>query len=90
MNTNFRPISAIAAEIRQVFQRDFPNKCRERFYGAVPYLDAMFSLNSIKDRFIEDSGYSVVAYFLSNVTTWRGEDAKRIKAELNAILKSEK
>lgn len=90
MNTNFRPISAIAAEIRQIFQRDFPNKWRERFYGAVPYLDAMFSLNSIKDRYIEDSGYSVVAYFLSNVTTWRGEDAKRIKAELNAILKSEK
>ena len=28
----------------------------------------------------------IVRYFLSNATTWRGEDARRIKAELKALL----
>jgi hypothetical protein len=35
-----------------------------------------------------DSGRSIVAYFLSNASTWRGETAKRIKLELNKMLKS--
>ena len=29
-----------------------------------------------------DSMASVVAYFLSNATGWRGDDARRLKAEL--------
>jgi hypothetical protein len=27
----------------------------------------------------------MVLYFLANATTWRGEDAKRIKAELKKL-----
>ena len=34
-----------------------------------------------------DDGGSIVLYFLSNATTWRGEDARRIKAELKSLLK---
>jgi len=29
----------------------------------------------------------IVRYFLSNATTWRGETARRIKAELKQMLK---
>jgi hypothetical protein len=47
----------------------------------------MFSLNKITDNYIMDSGSSVVAYFLSNASSWRGDDARRIKAELKAMLK---
>ena len=75
-----RPICAIAREIR----RDWPRP----YFGAVPYLDAMLSLDQITDDYGADSGRSVVLHFLSNATTWRGETARRIKAELNAILKA--
>jgi len=56
-------------------------------YGAKPYLEAMFSLDSIDDNYIMDSGKSIVAYFLSNATTWRGEVAKAVKKELKRRLK---
>jgi len=45
-------------------------------------------LDKITDNYIEDSGVSVVLYFLSNATTWRGDDARRIKKELNDLVKS--
>ena len=54
-------------------------------YAAKPYLDAMMQLNDINDRFYEDSAYSVVAYFLSNASAFRGDKAKALKAELKKI-----
>lgn len=72
-----RPISAIAREIIRVW----PNVN----YAAKPYLSAMRQLERITDDYGSDSGKSVVLYFLSNATTWKGEDARRIKKELKAI-----
>ena len=74
-----RSISAIAREIKQDWKKPY--------FGAVPYLNAMTTLDSIKDNYYLDSGESVVMYFLSNASTWRGANAKRIKAELKDILK---
>jgi hypothetical protein len=34
-----------------------------------------------------DTARSVVLYFLSNATTWRGPKAKEIKKELKAMMK---
>ena len=73
-----RPIKVIAQDIRANWPKVH--------YTAKPYLDAMSSLNSIDENYMFDSGKSVVNYFLSNARTWRGEDAKRIKAELKAML----
>lgn len=73
-------LSQLANEIRKDW--------RSVNFGAKPYLDAMRSLDSINDKFYEDSGRSIVAYFLSNATTWRGVVAKAIKLELNKRLKS--
>lgn len=73
-----RPVYEIADEIR----RDW----KKPYFGAVPYLDAMHSLNSVTDSYYHDSGKSVVLYFLSNATTWKGETARRVKAELKAHL----
>ena len=55
-------------------------------YAAKPYLDAMRSLGSIDDNFGYDDGRSIVLYFLSNASTWRGPTAKAIKAELKSML----
>jgi len=74
-----RLLSDIAYEIK----RDWKNV----YFGAVPYLDAMCSLDSVKDMYGCDSGKSIVAYFLGNAGTWRGETARKIKKELNSMIK---
>ena len=74
-----RDLKEIAKEIKQVWKKPY--------FGAVPYLDAMMKLDSINDSFGFDTGDSIVRYFLANATYWRGEDARRIKKELNDMLK---
>jgi hypothetical protein len=54
---------------------------------ARPYLDALLTLESINDNYYLDSADSVVRYFLANASTYRGEKAKALKAELKAMLK---
>lgn len=56
-------------------------------FGAVPYLKAMTELDSVDDNYHFDSGRSVVNYFLANAQTWRGDVARRVKAELKSMLK---
>lgn len=55
-------------------------------YAAKPYLAAMATLDSIRDRYMFDSGKSIVAYFLSNASSWRGSVAKEMKKELKRRL----
>lgn len=74
-----RPLCAIAEEISQTW----PNVN----YAAEPYLRAMRSLVRVSDSYGYEDGRSVVLYFLSNASTWRGDDARRIKAELKALVK---
>ena len=73
-----RPLYEIAREIRKAWTKVSPY--------AEPYLEAMQSLNTINDNYYLDSGKSVVLYFLSNASTWRGEDARRIKNELKQMV----
>ena len=52
-------------------------------FAAKPYLDAMSTIDTIKDEgFGFDMPNSTVIYFLSNATSWRGDTARSIKAEL--------
>ena len=74
-----RPLHTIASEIRADW--------KQPYFGAVPYLDAMQNLDTIEDKFFFDSARSVVLYFLSNASTWRGDTARRIKAELKTLAK---
>ena len=74
-----RPLYEIAREIKQDWTKVY--------FGAVPYLDAMSTLDSIEDNYIMDSGKSIVLYFLANAGTWRGDTARRVKAELKAMSK---
>lgn len=76
--TAARPLYEIAAEVR----RDWADP----YFGVVPYLQAMQALDTIDDWYGDDDARTVVAYFLSNASTWRGETARRIKAELKALM----
>tara|TARA_A100000172_G_C2977345_1_gene88142 strand:+ start:287 stop:535 length:249 start_codon:yes stop_codon:yes gene_type:complete len=79
MSSKHKPIHAIATEIK----RDW----KKPYFGAAPYLDAMQSLSKITDCYGLDDAKGIIAYFLSNAQTWRGDKAREIKAELKAMIK---
>jgi hypothetical protein len=56
-------------------------------YAAKPYLSAMRQLYSVDDKYGVDTGKSIVSYFLSNASGFRGEKAKELKAELKKMYK---
>lgn len=74
------------SEIATIISEDWKNI----YFGAKPYLDAMESIQNINDDYFEDSAADIVAYFLSNAQTWRGETARAVKAKLNSLLKSKR
>lgn len=79
MRTNVRPLYEIAIDIRKHWTNVN--------YAANPYLNALGKLNNIHEKYFADDAKSIVLYFLVNAQTWRGEDARRIKKELNLMLK---
>lgn len=75
--TEVRSLSTIAREIKADWKKPY--------FGAVPYLDAMSQLGTIQDKYGLDDAQSIVLYFLSNANTWRGDTARRVKAELKRM-----
>ena len=69
-------------EIAQEIQGDWININD----GAAIYLECMHSINKVSDMYGHDTGKSIVLYFLSNASTWRGDNARRIKNELKNLL----
>ncbi len=74
-----RPIYEIANDIRYHW--------KNVNYAAKPYLEAMYGISDINEMYYADTAKSVVLYFLSNAASFRGEDARRLKAELKEMLK---
>lgn len=73
-----RKLYEIAREIRHDWKKPY--------FGAVPYIAAMESIGDVSERYIAEDGYNVVAYFLANAGTWRGDVARRVKTELKNML----
>lgn len=73
-----RSISSIARDIKRVWAKPY--------FGAKPYLDAMEYLDNINDTYIYDDAKTVIMYFLANASTFRGNDARVLKAELKALI----
>jgi hypothetical protein len=75
-----RKINEIAAEIR----RDW----KKVNFAAVPHLEAMEELatSDINAPYYSDTAKDMVIYFLANATSWRGDTARRVKAELSGML----
>ena len=80
MDLTGKPISDLARIIRA----DWANV----YFGAKPYLSAMRGIETINDAYGCEDGRVQVLYFLSNATTWRGDVARQVKAELNRRLKA--
>ena len=79
-----RPLHEIASDVRRTWVRK--NGTSAIYFGAEPYLAAMETLVSIDDPYFDDPGVSIVRYFLSNATTWRGPEARAVKAELKEMI----
>lgn len=77
--TETRTLKAIMREVRNDWKRPY--------FGAVPYIQALSVLNSPSDMYFADRGEDLILYFLSNAKGWRGETAKRVKAELKAMIR---
>jgi hypothetical protein len=92
---NAAPLTRTLREISLEIWNDWP-ACRNRgtwsdhlglYVGqhpANPYVEAMSGIDStdLTAAFDMDQASTLVAYFLSNSTGWRGETAKRVKEEL--------
>lgn len=65
-------------QLGRIARRDW----KEVYFGAEPYLNALGSMDKVSDNYGMDDGRSIVLYFLSNASTWRGPVAKIVKAEL--------
>lgn len=73
-----RKVRDIAAEIRSTWPKIY--------FGAEPYVEAMEQYDTPEDTFITENGGDIIRRFLVNAGTWRGDDARRIKAELKAMV----
>ena len=77
MGNEVRALSVIMKEVKAEWKKPY--------FGAVPYIEALSELNSSKDKYGMDDARSLVLYFLANSQTWRGDTARRIKAELKQM-----
>ena len=77
-----RPLYEIMADIRA----DYASHGKDVHPWAKPYVDALSNLSSMDDVYIAETGHDMVPYLLSNLQSWRGPQARAIKAELRAML----
>ena len=89
MKQTKRTFSAIAEEVLNLWKTKYGKGLPWSLKCALPYLEAMLECDTTdKDaQYYAETVESVVVYFLANITNWRGDDAKRIKAELKSMLK---
>lgn len=75
-------------DLARLIRKDIRSQGKRVPFGAEPYLDALSSLDSVDDNYGLDSGRSIVSYLLGNLSQYRGEYAKAVKAELRTRLKT--
>jgi hypothetical protein len=89
MKQNKRTFSVIAVEVLRLWKTKYGKDLPWSLKCALPYLEAMLECDTTNkdEAYYAETVESVVIYFLANITNWRGDDAKRIKAELKSMLK---
>ena len=74
-------------QIAQDIKTEWSKQKSGVYFGAKPYLDAMFSLEDKTSMYGMDSASEICNHFLSNASQFKGEQAKLLKAELKAVIK---
>ena len=72
----------------QQIARDIKSTWLNVYFGAVPYLEAMLTLDTSdpNDMYLYDTARDIVKYFLANAQTFRGADARKLKEELKNLV----
>lgn len=72
----------------QQIAKDIKSTWLNVYFGAVPYLEAMLTLDTTDPDapYRVETARDIVIYFLANAQTFRGADAKRLKAELKSMV----
>lgn len=73
-----RPINQIA--------RDILREWKTPYFGCVPYLQALTTCTTVNDAYGYDTARSLINYALANMGSFRGPQAKELKAELKRHL----
>jgi hypothetical protein len=74
-------------DIAHDIENDWSRQGKGVNYAAKPYLNAMFFLTDKNSAYGMDDATTVVLYFLSNASSYRGELARSLKAELKEAIK---
>lgn len=72
----------------QQIAKDIKSTWLNVYFGAVPYLEAMLELDTTDPdtMYYNDSAENIALYFLANASTFRGNDAKKLKEELKKLI----
>lgn len=83
MNKNKRTFQQIARDIKSTWLNVY--------FGAVPYLEALLTLDTTDPNamYYYNTARDVVRYFLANAQTFKGADAGRLKEELKILISNE-
>lgn len=74
------------AQIARMIRDDWSLRGKGVNFAAKPYLDAMLSMETVQSSYGLDTGQSIVVYFLSNASSYRGDLARAVKIELKKRL----
>jgi|SRR5579862_684237 len=72
-------------KIREI-TKDIKKHWGRPYFGAKPYLEAMSSLGTIDQKYGSETAREIVERFLANASTFKGNEARDLKAELREIL----
>lgn len=82
-----QPTQRSLREIANEIITDHQKQGKRIYFGAIPYLQQMRCMELPSDTNGFERGRDIIAYFLCNAQTWKGETARRVKKELNAMIK---
>lgn len=78
------------SDLSRIITRDLQSQGKKVPFGAQPYLDALRQMDSADDVYGVESGKTIIAYALSNLTSYKGPTARAVKAELKRRMKESK
>lgn len=83
VNAGPRTIKAIVADITTTWGAE---KIRTTGYAARPYLEALADIETAEETYGDEKAEHLVRYLLSNLTQFKGQQARVLKEELRAHL----
>lgn len=79
-------MARLIKEIANEILKEWKNPSEYARMYAWPYLKAMTTLNTVKDKYYLEDGDEIILRFLTNAGSFKGEAARRLKKELKSLV----